>query len=814
MSEPFAAELVATIQSGCVLGEGPVWDERLGCLWFTDIQQSRLLRWDHGAGRLDRFDLPERLGSLGLTPDSGELLVALASGFALLRPESGAIRWLHRVEPAYRGVRLNDGRIDRQGRFWAGSMVENEQLAPAERGTLYRLDPPGETAPLAMRDGISISNSIAFSPDGESVYFADTPSQQILRYPCPRTGEPLQPGTVFASLSGEAFPDGSDVDAAGRLWNAEWGSGRVTAYNPDGSLAAQLSLPVSQPTCIAFGGPQLDLMFVTSASEGLTQAQLANEPHAGDVLVYRGRFRGLAAGRFGVKSLTRLLAAFVMSSALLVGALAPESAHAGQLALGAPFSDQAVLQRGKPLPVWGDAAPGAQVTVTLGGDERQTRADDDGHWQVEFAPRAQGEGLELVARSSGEEATARSLAIGDVFLCSGQSNMQFALAEAALRPEQRRSQADRMIRLLAIAQDTARVPLRAFRQAAAWQTAEGGKQDRFSAVCLLFGRQVAVAQKVPVGLIGSYWGGTGVESWMSRDGLARAGGMDAQVAALDAFGADEKAAQARFGADPAILQQPPAGSGARNGYANIYNAMIAPIGAYPLSGVLWYQGENNANRGDDTPAYKSKLEGLLSGWRAQLGENLPFVIVQLAAFGPVPKPPMDMSWAAVREAQRQVARDDPRAALVVTIDVGERLDIHPPLKLPVAQRAYQAARKAIYGEEVAPSGPEAIGVYRDRGAAVVRIRNAAGKLNALSWGRPGPFMACRGSGTGELCRFVDAEISGDTIRIALSARFGAERIRYCWAAAPLCNVFDDAQLPLGPFEMPIEAQRGRTEVGP
>ena len=280
------------IPSQCVLAEGPVWDDRAGCLWFTDIQQSQLLCWHHATSRLERIALPERLGSLALTDDPQRLLLALANGFALFTPASGRIEWLHRLDLEAQGMRLNDGRVDRQGRFWTGAMVEDDTRGPSERGSLYRFDPPGSTPPMPLRDGIGISNSICFSPDGAHAYFADSTKGRILRYPA---SGPLGDGTLFARTEPGSAPDGSDVDAAGRLWNAEWGGSRVTAYNPDGTVAGRLSLPVCQVTCVAFGGPALDLLFVTSASEGLDRSA---EPHAGDVLVYEGPFRGLPAGRF------------------------------------------------------------------------------------------------------------------------------------------------------------------------------------------------------------------------------------------------------------------------------------------------------------------------------------------------------------------------------------------------------------------------------------------------------------------------------------------------------------------------------------
>jgi L-arabinonolactonase len=292
MADETDIELVARIPAQCVLGEGPVWDHRLSCLWFTDIEAAQLLRLDWPSAELTRFDLPERLGSLGLTDDPAQLVCAFVSGFALYAPATGACEWLCKTEGHHRGLRMNDGRIDRQGRFWAGSMVEDRKLAPPEKASLYRLDPGGA---VALRSGIAISNAICFSPDGTALYFADTLTQVIHRYPLdPATGALGEP-SAFARLTGEAFPDGADVDAAGRLWNAEWGSGRVTAYNPDGSRFAQIDPPVSQVSCVTFGGADCQLLFVTTARTGLSDEALAREPQAGDLFVYRTGVTGLPA---------------------------------------------------------------------------------------------------------------------------------------------------------------------------------------------------------------------------------------------------------------------------------------------------------------------------------------------------------------------------------------------------------------------------------------------------------------------------------------------------------------------------------------
>lgn len=755
MTAPINARLVATIPSRCVLGEGPVWDDRLGCLWFTDIQRAELLRWDHGAGQLTRLALPERLGSLALTDDLGVLLAALASGFALLRPGTGQVDWLHRVEPEYRGVRLNDGRVDRQGRFWAGSMVEREDGAPAERGTLWRLDPPGTAAPKALRDGISISNSICFSPDGAHAYFSDTPTRQILRYAA--CGDSLGTPTLFAETEPDCWPDGADVDADGRLWNAEWGAARITCYTPDGRVAGRLPLPVSQPTCVAFGGTDLDLMFVTSASEGLAAG---SEPEAGNLLIYEGGFKGLPAGRF---RLAGLAAAMLLAAT----ALLPARAEAAPLVLDPVFGDHAVLQRGQKLPVHGVAAPGARITVRLAGAEAHARADRDGRWLAELPPLPASKGGDLVAEADGERAIAHDVAVGELFLCSGQSNMEFALNEAVLPQGSRQNAADAGIRLFEVAHQRALTPRPDFATRPAWQPAlQGGPE--FSAICLLFGRAIATRQNVTVGLIGSHWGGTPIEAWLPAE------------------------------APPALSRTTPAMNYAPG---ELHNAMIEPLGRMAMAGALWYQGENNGNQGDGIAAYKAKLKALLAGWRSRFGAQLPAIIIQLASFGPRPNPARDEGWARVREAQRQFVAEDPRSALVVTIDVGERLDIHPPLKAPVAMRAVQAARRIIYGEAVAPSGPQALAASRTADGIAIRVADVSGALAATGWGRPGPFMLCRG----EDCRFADGEFADGGVKILDPPGFVADRVRYCWGGAPQCNVHDGEMLPLGPFELAITA---------
>jgi L-arabinonolactonase len=292
--------LTGTIDVDCTLGEGPVWDDRLHRLWWTDIQESRLYFWDWQDRKASWVAVPERLGSLGLTSDSEWLICAFASGFALFHPGRGETRWLARPERTYRGIRFNDGRVDRSGNFWSGTMVEDSGLAGGAEGALYRLSPAGDMQSLV--DRIGISNGLAWSADGKTQWFADSSCRTIWRFNHEAGSARLTDRQNFAELPEGRAPDGSEVDAAGCLWNAEWGGSQVVRYRDDGTVDCKFDLPVSQPTCLAFGGPDLDHIFVTTAHEGLDPARREAEPLAGKVLILRTGHVGLLSPKFPIEN--------------------------------------------------------------------------------------------------------------------------------------------------------------------------------------------------------------------------------------------------------------------------------------------------------------------------------------------------------------------------------------------------------------------------------------------------------------------------------------------------------------------------------
>jgi sugar lactone lactonase YvrE len=286
------ATLVDVVEVGNTLGEGVLWDEIGQRVWWTDIQERLLFRYEPVQRTLEKFELPERLGSFGFVQNSDAIIGAFESGFAFYHPKSGQLDWVARPQHAASNVRFNDGRVDRRGRFWAGSMVEGKG------------DPTGQLYCLCngliethLR-GIAISNGLCFSPDARHLYFADSPSLTIHRFDMDPVSGALSNRQVFAQTPPREFPDGSIVDKEGHLWNAQWGASRVVRYAPDGSISGSIELPVTQPTCIAFGHAALDHLFVTTARDELSAAGLSLQPEAGHLFIYRTNLTGNPEPRY------------------------------------------------------------------------------------------------------------------------------------------------------------------------------------------------------------------------------------------------------------------------------------------------------------------------------------------------------------------------------------------------------------------------------------------------------------------------------------------------------------------------------------
>jgi len=287
------ATLIESLKVKNTLGEGIIWDAASACVWWTDIDGSKLYRYQSEDKQLDHWTTPERLGSFALVSDSEFLICGFASGFAYFNPHSGELQWLEKIEQNNPGTRLNDGRADRQGRFWAGSMVESGDRGA---GALYCLDQQLQVA--SKVSGLTISNGLCWSPDSTVMYHTDTPSRRIHAYDFDAATGAIANQRCLVRTEKGCFPDGSSVDAEGYIWNAQWGASQVVRYSPEGEVDFVLPLPVSQPTCVAFGGPRLDRLFVTSATQGFDEQTLSAEPEAGNVLVFQTNISGIADARF------------------------------------------------------------------------------------------------------------------------------------------------------------------------------------------------------------------------------------------------------------------------------------------------------------------------------------------------------------------------------------------------------------------------------------------------------------------------------------------------------------------------------------
>ncbi|MDR7004963.1 SMP-30/gluconolactonase/LRE family protein [Paraburkholderia strydomiana] len=282
------------LDTKCTLGEGATWCARTGRFYWTDIEGARLWRYDPSDGRSTFWPMPERLATFALCADPHYLLLGLASHLAFFDIATGQTRHIVDVE-AGMNTRVNDGRCDRQGRFVFGTKDEGSPLQAI--GGFYRLnhDLSLERLPLPAP---AISNSIAFSPDGSTMYFCDSPTREI-RACDYRADGGIANDRLFVRLAdATGEPDGSTVDRDGGLWNAQWGGRRVVRYGADGVETERVEVPTAQPSCVALGGAQLGTLYITSARVGLDAAALAGDLRAGGVFIATPARRGLPEPMF------------------------------------------------------------------------------------------------------------------------------------------------------------------------------------------------------------------------------------------------------------------------------------------------------------------------------------------------------------------------------------------------------------------------------------------------------------------------------------------------------------------------------------
>ncbi len=467
------------------------------------------------------------------------------------------------------------------------------------------------------------------------------------------------------------------------------------------------------------------------------------------------------------------------------------------------LSSHMVLQRDKPIHVWGWSAPGEKVSVEMHGARRDATGDNLGNWSVFLPPESAGGPYQLNIAAA-NKIVLDDVLIGDVWFASGQSNMEMPLKGfdgAVLK-----NSADEIahanqpqIRLLHIPNKAADFPLP--NSPASWTVCSPETAADFSAVAYFFGRELNAHEHVPIGLIDSSWGGTVAEAWVSLQSIAadaalmpvfatRAAMMQEQAEAAEIVASERRqdAADRKAGRTP--KNHPWRPDPASWAPAALYNGMVAPAVPYAVKGVIWYQGESNS-RPAFAPMYSRIFQALIADWRARWHEgDFPFLFVQIANFKSGPHE----AWPAIREAQRR-SLSVANTAMAVTIDVGDPDNVHPADKQTVGARLALAARALAYGESVEYSGPLFRQAVPEGDGMRVWFDHASDGLVAKGGDLQGFEIA------GDDGRFVPAtaRVDGKTVVVSGAGVAGAKYVRYGWANAPVVNLFNGAGLPASPF---------------
>jgi sugar lactone lactonase YvrE len=279
-------------QAKDILGEGPVWAGEEQALYWVDILRPALQRWQPASGQHTLWPMPSPIGSFALRQGGGAV-IALQSGLAFFDFGDESITPIANPEAHLPRTRFNDGKCDRQGRFWVGSMDNRGETDPI--AALYRLDPDG--CCHHIRGQVTVSNGLGWSPDNRTMYYTDSPTRNIFAYDFePETGA-ISRQRIFAHDTG-CFPDGLTVDAEGRVWSAKWDGGKVVCYAPSGAIEREIAMPVRRPTSCMFGGPELRQLYITSARVDLSGKNAARQLPAGGVFVLETDAPGLPEPKF------------------------------------------------------------------------------------------------------------------------------------------------------------------------------------------------------------------------------------------------------------------------------------------------------------------------------------------------------------------------------------------------------------------------------------------------------------------------------------------------------------------------------------
>lgn len=494
------------------------------------------------------------------------------------------------------------------------------------------------------------------------------------------------------------------------------------------------------------------------------------------------------------------------------------------VALPRLFSDHAVLQRSAGTPVWGTARPGETVSVALSDAAGTATADATGAWLVRLDLRRLGDGPFDLTVAAGNRIVLRDILVGDVWLCSGQSNMRFHLSRATGGPEDAAQANDPGLRLLSVGLKVSETPERDIKQR--WTLCDATNAAEFSAVGYYFGRELRRTVKRPIGLISASWAGSCIEAWMSPKALKsdpdfapilarweqkkadypakKAAFEKNKEALLAAWQAEAAKAKAEGKPEP-LKPGPGPGPGSLDTPSGLFLGEIVPIAPYGLRGVVWYQGEQNSGRGVQ---YRKLLPALIADWRELWRQgDFPFLIVQLPNYGKVKPEPANSLWAELREAQAQ-ALAVTNTALAVTIDVGEEGDVHPKDKKTVGLRLAHIAASEYEGVRLDRDvyGPTLRSTSAEGDALRVTFSHAEG-LKTRDGLKPSDFAI---AGDDRHFAWADATIDGQSVVLRAAGIKRPTAVRYDWADAPHGNLCNGAGLPAAPFRTDRYSEMSRS----
>jgi sialate O-acetylesterase len=499
----------------------------------------------------------------------------------------------------------------------------------------------------------------------------------------------------------------------------------------------------------------------------------------------------------------------VVLTACVIAALATTNSLAN-IRLPAVIGDNMVLQAGDRARLWGWADPNEEIEVAISWRDFTwgVQADDKGHWEFQVMAPNVGGPYQITLKGK-NTVTIKNILAGQVWVGSGQSNMQMSVRSSANAEQEIAAAKYPKIRLFTVERRVAETPQDDCK--GQWVECSPETVGDFSAAGYFFGRELHNQLKQPIGLIHTSWGGTPAESWTSQARLeenpnfepiltrykqAVAEYPQAMVKYKEALAQwDEAAAKAKAEGKPAPggRPNPPMGPGHYQSPMGLYNGMIAPLLGYTIAGAIWYQGEGNAGRAYQ---YRELFPTMIKCWWDDWGQgDFPFLFVQLANFMDVKEQPGDSAWAELREAQLMTL-DMPNTGMAVAIDIGDAKDIHPKNKQDVGKRLALWALANKYGVDVVYSGPLYESMDKSGGKIVLHFRDCGGGLVAQGGG---PLKGFAIAGEDHKFVWADATIKDDTVIVSSKEIAEPMAVRYAWADNPVCNLFNKAGLPASPF---------------